>query len=237
MAGIPVRDIMATLISELEGAKPDLDEVCNFKRRIGSQMVVEIGIPKIDIVVDIAKKYHGKIPLAVASSGYKDHVINSLKVNGIYDLFDAIVTAEDIANPKPAPDIFLMACHRIGCDPTKCRGFEDADAGMQSLRAAEMEAIDVRLMEGYPHASPSDISVLAPSERVNTTAAAGSAGGLPAAEKTSSAGAQKQRNNQGYSLRDFAIQALFVLAVAYFGSRFLTHIMFEAVKEDAWSAD
>jgi len=126
MAGIPVRDIMATLISELEGAKPDLDEVCNFKRRIGSQMVVEIGIPKIDIVVDIAKKYHGKIPLAVASSGYKDHVINSLKVNGIYDLFDAIVTAEDIANPKPAPDIFLMACHRIGCDPTKCRGNETA---------------------------------------------------------------------------------------------------------------
>ena len=53
-------------------------------------------------------------------------------------------------NPKPAPDIFLEAARRIGCDPSKCRGYEDGDIGLESLRAAGMESIDVRLMEKYP---------------------------------------------------------------------------------------
>ena len=46
--------------------------------------------------------------------------------------------------------IHLEAARRLGADPAKCRAFEDADVGMESIRAAGMEAVDVRLMEGYP---------------------------------------------------------------------------------------
>ena len=88
-----------------------------------------MGTPKIDCVVKIALQYYKKIPMAVASSGFRSHVMQSLESNGIAHLFDAIVTAEDITRPKPHPEIFLLAAKKINCDPSKCRGFEDGEAG------------------------------------------------------------------------------------------------------------
>jgi beta-phosphoglucomutase-like phosphatase (HAD superfamily) len=162
-AGVPVKDIIKILISEksIQPGEPplDVDEVANAKKVFSKQSAEEVGMPAIDCVVSIAKHYHGKIPLAVASSGFRENVHSSLKKNGIFDLFDAIVCAEDITNPKPAPDIFLEAARRLGVDPKFCRGFEDADLGVQALKTANMEVVDVRLLEGYPHPSPSETEV------------------------------------------------------------------------------
>jgi len=47
-------------------------------------------------------------------------------------------------NQKPAPDIFLEAARRLGVSPESCRAYEDTDLGMQAIRAAGMEAVDVR---------------------------------------------------------------------------------------------
>jgi HAD superfamily hydrolase (TIGR01509 family) len=63
---------------------------------------------------------------------------------GIQDLFQAVVTNEDVVNQKPAPDIFLEAARRIGVRPQFCRAYEDTDLGMRAIRAAGMEAVDVR---------------------------------------------------------------------------------------------
>jgi HAD superfamily hydrolase (TIGR01509 family) len=49
-----------------------------------------------------------------------------------------------VKNQKPAPDIFLEAARRIGVDPKSCRAYEDTDLGMQAIRSAGMEAVDVR---------------------------------------------------------------------------------------------
>ncbi len=58
------------------------------------------------------------------------------------------MTNEDIENQKPAPDIFLEAARRIGIAPENCRAYEDTDLGMQAIRAAGMEAVDVRPFRG-----------------------------------------------------------------------------------------
>jgi len=63
---------------------------------------------------------------------------------GIVDWFQAIVTNEDVTRQKPAPDIFLEAARRIGVPPHQCRAFEDTDLGMEAIRAAGMDAVDVR---------------------------------------------------------------------------------------------
>ena len=65
---------------------------------------------------------------------------------GIRHLFDAVVTSEMVTNQKPAPDIFLEAARRIGVEPQFCRAYEDTDLGMQAIRSAGMEAVDVRTM-------------------------------------------------------------------------------------------
>jgi HAD superfamily hydrolase (TIGR01509 family) len=51
-----------------------------------------------------------------------------------------------VENQKPAPDIFLKAAYRIGVLPEHCRAYEDTDIGIQAIRAAGMEAVDVREM-------------------------------------------------------------------------------------------
>ena len=82
-----------------------MEEVAATKDKFNKKAIQEIGTPSIPVVVDIAKRYHGKIPLAVASSGDKADVIESLKSNGIYELFDAVITGGDVVHPKPAPDV------------------------------------------------------------------------------------------------------------------------------------
>jgi HAD superfamily hydrolase (TIGR01509 family) len=62
----------------------------------------------------------------------------------IRPLFKAVVTNEDVVNQKPAPDIFLEAARRIGVPPSKCRAYEDTEIGLEAIRAAGMEAVDVR---------------------------------------------------------------------------------------------
>ena len=62
----------------------------------------------------------------------------------IRHLFAAVVTSEMVKNQKPAPDIFIEAARRIGVDPKLCRGYEDTDLGMTAIRAAGMDAVDVR---------------------------------------------------------------------------------------------
>eukprot|EP01038_Epipyxis_sp_PR26KG_P009623 gene9623-12958_t len=150
-AGTPVRDIVILLIEKC--GKTGLlnpDEVYETKKLFGKFAVEKVGTPPIDCVVQIAEYYYKKKPMAVASSGTRVNVMRSLESTGIAHLFDAVVTAEDIINPKPAPDIFLEAARRINCNPNKCRGYEDADLGMISLNSAGMEAIDVRELTGYP---------------------------------------------------------------------------------------
>jgi beta-phosphoglucomutase-like phosphatase (HAD superfamily) len=101
-------------------------------------------VEPINTVVRIARENHGEIPMAVASGGTRKIIEQVLEHIGIRGLFDAIVTSEDVTNQKPAPDIFLEAARRIRVAPQFCRAYEDTDLGMQAIRAAGMEAVDVR---------------------------------------------------------------------------------------------
>ena len=150
-AGVPVPDIIREVVAA-SGKTGQLDEAALLKEKAsyGFDAMKSVGQPAIECVVDIVKKYHGKKPMAVASSGIRSHVLESLTVNGLLEYFDVIVTAEDVINSKPAPDIFLLAAKKIQCDPKFCRGFEDGGVGLQALKAAGMEVIDVKLMSGYP---------------------------------------------------------------------------------------
>ena len=101
-------------------------------------------VKPIEIVVEVAEANHGKLPMAVASGGMKHIIEQVLEHLKIRHYFDAVVTSEDVKHQKPAPDIFLEAARRIGIPPQFCRAYEDTDLGLQAIRSAGMEAIDVR---------------------------------------------------------------------------------------------
>ena len=101
-------------------------------------------LTEVEAVTAIAREFHGKLPMAVASSGPSDFVRLSLKSRGLDVLFDTIVTVEDVAKAKPAPDLFLEAARRLGVPPQDCLVFEDSIQGVQAARAAGCSVIDVR---------------------------------------------------------------------------------------------
>jgi HAD superfamily hydrolase (TIGR01509 family) len=84
--------------------------------------------------------------MAVASGGSQKIICMVLDHLKIRHLFDAVVTNEMVQHQKPAPDIFLEAAKRIGVEPKFCRAYEDTELGLQAIRAAGMEAVDVREM-------------------------------------------------------------------------------------------
>jgi beta-phosphoglucomutase-like phosphatase (HAD superfamily) len=141
LGGVPSRDILKMLSAE-QGVALDHHAVAHEKEAEYLPLIAQV--EPINTVVGVAREFHGKIPLAVASGGTQKIICQVLGHLGILHLFDAIVTSEDVVNQKPAPDIFLEAARRIGVSPQFCRAYEDTDLGMRAIRAAGMEAVDVR---------------------------------------------------------------------------------------------
>jgi len=143
LGGVPSRDILKMLAEE-QGRPLDHIAVAHEKEDAYLPMLPQV--EPIHVVVDIAKANVGRIPLAVASGGTQPIINDVLEHLGIRHMFAAVVTSEMVTHQKPAPDIFLEAARRIGVDPRCCRAYEDTDLGLQAIRAAGMEAVDVRTM-------------------------------------------------------------------------------------------
>lgn len=139
--GVPTRDILKQL-GEEQGIP--LDYLAIAREKEAGYLPLIAQVEPINAVVAIAREHRGKVPMAVASGGTRRVIEQVLGHLGIRELFAAVVTSEDVVQQKPAPDIFLEAARRIGVPPAACRAYEDTDLGMQAIRAAGMEAVDVR---------------------------------------------------------------------------------------------
>jgi beta-phosphoglucomutase-like phosphatase (HAD superfamily) len=145
LGGVPSRDILKMLGKE-QGIL--LDPIAVAREKEAEYLPLIAQVEPINAVVGVARENYGKVPMAVASGGTREIIGQVLERVGIRSLFDVIVTSEDIVHQKPAPDIFLEAARRIGVPPRFCRAYEDTDLGLQAIRAAGMEAVDVRQLRG-----------------------------------------------------------------------------------------
>ncbi|WP_211234335.1 beta-phosphoglucomutase [Paenibacillus taiwanensis] len=110
----------------------------NYQRLIQSVDESEI-LPGILLLFDDLKQANVQIGLASASRNAKT-LLQQLKVEAY---FDVIVDPAQLANGKPAPDIFLAAAAGLQVEPKYCVGIEDAEAGVQAIKSAGMFAIGV----------------------------------------------------------------------------------------------
>jgi HAD superfamily hydrolase (TIGR01509 family) len=83
------------------------------------------------------------IPIAVASNSPRDFLDRVLRSSGMAERFATTVAGDEIPNPKPAPDIYLEACSRLGADPAASVGLEDSPTGAQAAKAAGLTVIGV----------------------------------------------------------------------------------------------
>ena len=95
-------------------------------------------------VVEIVKKYFGKLPMAVGTGGHREAVERTLEVTDLRRYFDIIITANDVSNFKPHPETFLKCAELMNIEPEFIEVFEDGDLGLEAAISAGMEATDVR---------------------------------------------------------------------------------------------
>jgi HAD superfamily hydrolase (TIGR01509 family) len=85
----------------------------------------------------------GGVALGLASNSPRYLVDDALRTAGLADAFDAIVTSDDVERAKPAPDIYLLACERLGVKPADAVALEDSASGIAAARAAGLAVIGV----------------------------------------------------------------------------------------------
>jgi beta-phosphoglucomutase-like phosphatase (HAD superfamily) len=83
------------------------------------------------------------LPRAIATSSEAEYAEFSLRSAGLGGRFDVVVTSEDVADGKPAPDVFLEAARRLSVRPNDCVALEDSDAGVWAASQAGMTTICV----------------------------------------------------------------------------------------------
>jgi beta-phosphoglucomutase family hydrolase len=141
LGGVPARDILKMLCAEQNRS---MDPLAAAKEKEAAYIAYLPEVRIIEPIVKIARENAGKVPMAVASGGIQSHINQVLEHLGLRQLFQAVVTSEDVKRQKPAPDIYLEAARRLGVPPRFCRAYEDTDLGLRAIRAAGMEAVDVR---------------------------------------------------------------------------------------------
>jgi beta-phosphoglucomutase-like phosphatase (HAD superfamily) len=142
MGGMPTASIIRVLAADAGVAVADVDAMVREKE---AGFLTHLGaVTIIEPVMAIVSRYRGKLPIAVASGGYRDTITRTLNQLGIRDWFDAMVTAEDTPRHKPEPDVFLEAARRLGVMAKGCVVFEDTDIGLEAAQRAGMVGIDVR---------------------------------------------------------------------------------------------
>ncbi len=83
------------------------------------------------------------LPSAVATSGSRARVEQSLEVFNIRNRFRALISAEDVGRGKPDPDLFLLAAQALQIDPSRILVCEDAVAGVLAAKAAGMKCVGI----------------------------------------------------------------------------------------------
>jgi HAD superfamily hydrolase (TIGR01509 family) len=126
----------------------------------GRLLIAELGVlvlsemsryaaPRPGALELLARLREAAIPAALASNSPRMLVNRALATAGIAnDTFVAILTADAVAVPKPAPDVYLAACAALGTEPARTLALEDSPTGVAAAVAAGCFTVGVPSLEG-----------------------------------------------------------------------------------------
>ncbi len=140
LGGVPTLKV-AELIAQHYGLTIEPHAVFDHKESLFKALQKDAKL--IEPVVTFAREAAKARPVSIASGGPRNIVRRMLEIAGLAPLFNVVVTPEDVAHGKPAPDMFLLAAKKMGVEPAKCLVFEDAEPGMKAAEAAGMKYVKV----------------------------------------------------------------------------------------------
>jgi len=100
-------------------------------------------VPFMDGAVDAVHRLAGRWPLGLASSSPPRLIETVLQSAGLRSCFAVVMSTEQVAHGKPAPDIYLAVTAELGCPPPDCAAVEDSSNGLRSAAAAGLRVIAI----------------------------------------------------------------------------------------------
>jgi HAD superfamily hydrolase (TIGR01509 family) len=100
-------------------------------------------LPLIPGAVEAVERLAARWPLGLASSSNREVIDLVLEASGLAGHFSATVSSEEVAQGKPAPDVYLETARRMGVEPDRCAAVEDSENGIRSAKAAGMRTIAI----------------------------------------------------------------------------------------------
>jgi HAD superfamily hydrolase (TIGR01509 family) len=100
-------------------------------------------LPLLPHALETVRELAGHWPLGVASSSNRPIIELVLDRSGLTECFAAVVSSEEVAHGKPAPDVYLAVAQQLGVEPAACVAIEDSTNGIKSALAAGMRTIAV----------------------------------------------------------------------------------------------
>jgi len=113
------------------------------KKKIQNEIELSSKVKLFAGATVLLEALHGKVKLGLASMNDRAVINHMLKMTNTQKFFDITVTADDIAEPKPDPEIFLKCALKLGSEPGKCVVFEDSIFGVEASKTAKMSCIAV----------------------------------------------------------------------------------------------
>ena len=132
------------LMQGIFGPSFDYYAIRERRRELVRERLAQYGLEKKPGVEETLRFLRAKgIKTAVATATALDIMKSHLTTIGVYDLFDSIVSAKNVAHGKPEPDVYLYACEQIGERPQDCMAVEDSPNGIMAAYRAGLRTVMV----------------------------------------------------------------------------------------------
>jgi beta-phosphoglucomutase family hydrolase len=133
-----VRDYFGDSLSDADVAARGREKEALYREMIGER-IEEMLVPGLRSFLE---RYQN-VPMAVSTNAEPENVDLVLDRTKLRAYFRVVVDGHQVRNPKPHPDVYLLAAKRLGVAPERCAVFEDSHSGVAAARAAGMTVIGV----------------------------------------------------------------------------------------------
>ncbi|MBV9712641.1 MAG: beta-phosphoglucomutase [Ktedonobacteraceae bacterium] len=149
LRGVGRRESLAYIIRGRQYSEEQIQEMMDRKNRYYNDLIKQM---KPDELVEGGRElleeiHKAGIKLATASASKNCRIVLERLDIGHY--FDGIADGYSVSNSKPAPDIFVYAAGLVNVPTSACLGVEDADAGIEAIKAAGMQALAIGPVERF----------------------------------------------------------------------------------------
>lgn len=154
--GIPRTSGARAILTDV--SESQLEEACQTKQNYFLELIESEGVPVYETTVKLIKEMRARhVRVALISSS--KNLPRIIKSGGVADIWDVIISGNEITRGKPDPQVFLTAAQRLKMPANQCVVFEDAVLGVEAAKRAGMACVGIDRHEDPRALARADIVV------------------------------------------------------------------------------